>query len=94
MKTFGFEVFLKKLIVHCKAFEYNSKAIYLVLIPKIRPHKKYINAVFCHFYEYLHKGLIHILKVSMYDQCDDACTKPLPHNIFLKIVKLVFVSTL
>ena len=53
MKTFGFEIFLEEPIMHCKAFEYYSRASELEHLPKIRPDTKHINVVFHHFHKYI-----------------------------------------
>ena len=87
---FGFEVFLKELIVHCKAFEENFRATELAILPKIRPGTKHINVVLHHFSEYVFQGLIHILHASNNDHCADAWNKPLPKNILLKYRKMIF----
>ena len=76
--------------MHCKAFEDDTGAIYIAHLPKIRPRTKHINVVFHHFLQYVRKGRIHIQKVSTNDQCDDAWSKPLPQNVFLKHRKIVF----
>ena len=81
MKTFGFEVFLVELIVHCKVFEDNSGCIELACLPKIRSHTKHTNGVFHHFREYVRKGAIHMQQVSTYDQGYDAWTKPFPQDV-------------
>ena len=90
MKTFGFEAFLNKPIVHCKAFEDNSGPIDLERLPKIFPFTKQINVLFHQLRKYAHKGLIHIQQVSTNDQCDDTRTKPFPQIVFLKHLKINF----
>ena len=77
MKSFSFEIFLEEPTVHCKAFKDNSGAIELSQMPKIHPCNKHINFVFCHFHEYICKGLIPIQKGSTNKQCTDAWNKPL-----------------
>ena len=65
MKTFGFEVFSDKPIVHIKAFEDNSGAIEITQLPKIYLRTKHISIVFYHFREYLCMGWIYVNQVSM-----------------------------
>ena len=77
-------------ITHRMAFEDSSIAIDIARLPKICPRTKYINVFFHPFRDYLRKGLIHIQQVSRNGECAEACTKPSPHNIFLKHRKIIF----
>ena len=82
-KTFGFEVFWKNSILHCKAFEDKSGTIELARL------KKYVCALNTKTFSSTTSGLIHILQVSTCDQCADAWTKPLLQNVFLKHRKMI-----
>ena len=50
--------------------------------------------MFHNFREYVRKVLIHIQQVPMYYQCAGACTRPFPHNVFLKQHKIIYYSHL
>ena len=89
MKTFGFLVFSEEPIVHCKAFEYEYRAIDLSRPPKICLHTKHVNVVFIHSHEYVSKGLIQIHQVSTDDQYVDTWTKMFPYNVLLKHINMI-----
>jgi histone deacetylase 1/2 len=78
------QVICTKPIVYCKVFEYNSGALELARLPKLRPRTKHINVCYHHFREHVRLGLIKILPVSTDDQIADIFTKPLAQNTFCR----------
>ena len=44
--------------IYCKAFEDNSGAFKIARLPNMRPCTKSIKAVYHHFQEYVHHGII------------------------------------
>ena len=71
-------------VVHCKAFEDNSGALELSLVPKLRPRTKHINNVYHHFRKFVRDKLISVTKIGTEDQVADMFTKPLTLDLFVK----------
>ena len=90
IKTFEFEVFLEKPIMHFKAFDNNSISTDITRLPKILPQSKHINIVFRHLHEYISKVFIHIQQVFTNYQFSGAWNKPLPQTVLLKHCKIIF----
>jgi histone deacetylase 1/2 len=70
--------------VHCTAFEDNSGALELALLPKIRPRTKHINNTYHHFREYVASEQIEVLAIPTDDQIADIFTKPIALPLFAK----------
>ena len=70
--------------VHCKAFEYNSGALQLDQIPKMRPRTEHINLVYHHFRTFVLSKEITIHTIDTKNQTADLLTKPLVLNLFQK----------
>lgn len=68
--------------VFCKAFD--SGALELARMPKMRPRTKHINLVYHHFREFVRNGKIVIYPIRTEDQIADIFTKPQAVNTFLK----------
>ena len=73
-----------KPVVRCKAFEDNTAALALAMVPKMRPRTKHINLVYHHFRELVRDGTIEVQSVGTEDQIGDMFTKPLAQNPFVK----------
>ena len=76
-------------VVHCKAFEDNSGALELSLVPKMRPRTKHINNVYHHFRKFVRDKLISVTKIGTEDQVADMFTKPLTLDLFVKHRKVL-----
>ena len=85
----GFEAYVGQAQVHCKAFEYNTGALELARLPKLRPRTKHINNVFHHFREAVRNKEISVHHVDTKDQLADIFTKPLAQNLFVKLRKTI-----
>ena len=68
-------------MIHCKAFEDNTGALELSLVPKMRPRTRHINNVYHHFRQIVRDGLI---RIGTEDQVADIFTKPLSLDVFMK----------
>ena len=84
-RNFGGEYTKPK--VYCKAFEDNTGALALAMVPKIRPRTKHINLVYHHFREEVRNGTIEVVSVDTKNQIADMFTKPLAQNLFTKFRK-------
>jgi len=71
-------------VVNCKAFEDNTGALELSLVPKMRPRTKHINNVYHHFRQFVRDKLISVTKIGTEDQVADIFTKPLSLDLFVK----------
>ena len=67
-----------------KAFEDNSGALELSLVPKMRPHTKHINNVCHHFRSIIRDRLISVSKIGTEDEVVDIFTKPLSLGVFME----------
>jgi len=76
-------------VVHCKAFEDNTGALELSLVPKMRPRTKHINNVYHHFRQFVRDKLISVTKIGTEDQVADIFTKPLSLDLFVKHRKVL-----
>ena len=76
-----------KPVVRCKAFEDNTGALALAMLPKMRPRSKHINLVYHHFSELVGEGTLTVESVKTEDQIADIFTKPLAQNAFVKFRK-------
>ena len=84
LKDQGFKPANIKPMVHCKAFEDNTGALELSLVPKMRPRTKHINNVYHHFRQFVRDGLISVSRIGTEDQVADIFTKPLSLDVFMK----------
>ena len=84
LKDQGFKPANIKPVVHCKAFEDNTGALELSLVPKMRPRTKHINNVYHHFRKFVRDKLISVTKIGTEDQVADMFTKPLTLDLFVK----------
>jgi len=82
MRERDYQVICTKPNVYCKVFEYNSGALELARLPKLRPRTKHINVCYHHFREHVRKGLIKIFPIDTKDQIADSLTKALAQNNF------------
>ena len=79
--------YVSKSCVRCKAFEDNSGALELALVPKIRPRTRHINNKYHHFRSAVRTGRISVSSVDTEEQIADIFTKPLNQNSFLYLRK-------
>ena len=63
--------------VHCTVFNYNSSALGLARLPKMRPRTKHINQAFHHFREYVEHQEVKVKSTPTENQVADIMTKPL-----------------
>ena len=87
LKDRGFNSEYTKPKVFCKAFEDNTGALAIAMVPKMRPRTKHINLVYHHFRDEVRKGNIEVVSVDTENQVADMFTKPLPQNSFVKFRK-------
>ena len=76
-------------IVKCKAFEDNSGALELALVPKMRPRTKHINITYHHFRKYVKDKEITVHPIDTSEQRADILTKPLNEKTFSYLRKLI-----
>ena len=58
MMDFGFDIPSATLKDYFRDYEYNTGALELVRVTKMRPCMKHINVVYHHFRDYIRRGLI------------------------------------
>ena len=87
LKDRGFGGDYTKPKVYCKAFEDNTGALAIAMVPKMRPRTKHINLVYHHFREEVRNGTIEVVSVDTTNQIADMFTKPLAQNLFVKFRK-------
>jgi len=84
LKDKGFHQTNATPVVHCKAFEDNSGALELSIVPKMRPRTKHINNVYHHVRSFVRDGLISVSKIGTEDQVADIFREPLSLDLFMK----------
>ena len=73
--------------VRCKAFQDNTGAIEMAIVPKYRPRTKHMNIKYHHFRQAVTNGEVIIVNVDTTQQIADIFTKPLGEELFYKFRK-------
>ena len=82
MKVKGFQVICMQPYIYCNVFEYDSGALELTRLPKLRPRTKQISVCYHNFSEHVRNWLIMIFPVGTSYQTADVLTKALPQSNF------------
>ena len=77
--------------VKCTAFEDNTGALELAMVPKLRPRTKHINNKYHHFRSVVHTGQIGARHVPTKEQLANMFMKPLDHNMMHTIDQLTMI---
>ena len=89
LKDNGFVDEVAKPRIYCEVFEDNTGALEMAQIHKYRPRTKHLNVKLHHFRKYVNDGLIRLRKIGTDDQQADYLTKPLTHDVFVRLRKMV-----
>jgi hypothetical protein len=71
--------------VRCTIFEDNEGVVAIANLPKVRPRTKHINVRMHHFRGAVKDGRLLIKSMDTKDQLADITTKPLAHDLFVKL---------
>ena len=75
--------------VFCEAFEDNSAALEMALVPKMRPRTRHINLKYHHFRLHVRDGKIKVYAIDTKNQLADIFTKALPKVDFIRHRKIL-----